>query len=71
MFHAAIPVGTQIVKADGVGVEFEEVEEFSFEFDILGGVDFAFEDGVLDALAVVEGDFCGSAETSFACFVYG
>ncbi len=64
MLDPAVPFGAEIVETDGIGVEVEEVKEFAFEFSVLGGIDFAFEDGILDSLAVVEGDFGCAAQAA-------
>ena len=44
----------------------DDIAKPFFEFDVAGGVDFAFEDRILDALAVVEADFGRAAQALFS-----
>ena len=71
VFDAALPVGAEEVEAEGVGGGVEFGEEFGAEGGPLGGVDFAFEDGELDALAVVGAVFGDASEAVSAGFGVG
>lgn len=71
VFDLLLPVFSKVVDSNAVGFFVDDGEEFGSEFDELGGVDFAFEDGVLDALAVVETGFGDFAESGLAAFVDG
>ena len=71
VFDAALPVGAEEVEAEGVGGGVDFGEEFSAEGGPLGGVDFTFENGELDALAVVGTVFGDAAESVSAGFGIG
>lgn len=71
VFDAALPVGAEEVEAEGVGGGVDFGEEFGAEGGPLGGVDFAFEDGELDALAVVGAVFGDASESVSAGFGVG
>ena len=66
VLDAAFPVGAEKVEAEGVGGGVDLGEEFGAEGGPLGGVDLAFEDGELDALAVVGAVFGDVAESAAA-----
>ena len=68
VFDATIPFVAEEVESDGVGFKIHDVEDFGAELNEAGGVDFAFEHGVLNALAVVEAGFGGTAEAAFTAF---
>ncbi len=54
VFDAVFPVVAEVIEAEAVGFEVGDLEEVVFKEDPLVVGEVAFEDGVLDALAVVE-----------------
>ena len=71
MFDAAVPIIAKEVEPDGVLFAIHKIEDFGSEGDELGLIDFAFEDGVLDALAVVEAEFGDAPQASRAALAGG
>jgi len=66
MIDSASPVIAQVIEAETVFVWIDNGEEILFEEHELGGGYFAFEDGILHALSVVEAGFGDLAESFFA-----
>jgi len=66
VIHSSSPIVTQMVEAETVLGGIDNGEKFLFEEDELGGFDFAFEDGILHALAVVFASFGYLSESLFA-----
>ena len=66
VFDATSPVGAKEVEAEGVGGGVDRGEEAGAEGGPLGGVELAFEEGELDALAVVGAVFGDVAEAAAA-----
>jgi hypothetical protein len=64
VFDAFFPVFAEEVEAEGIGFGVDDVEEAGFEVGELGGIELAFEDGVLDALSEIEAGFGDLAEAS-------
>ena len=62
VFDAALPVGAEEVETKGIGGGIDFGEEFGAKRGPLGGIYFAFEEGELDALAVVGAVFGNVAE---------
>ena len=53
-----------MVKPDRIGFKIDDAEQLCLERGELPGIDLAFEDGVLHALALVETGFGGLAQAS-------
>jgi hypothetical protein len=53
MFHARIPIGTQLVEPQAIGFGVDFLDQSIPQFDPLRRIDVAFEHGILDALAEV------------------
>ena len=66
VFDPAFPVLAEEIVAETVMGRVDERFEAMFELGPLGGVDLAFEDGVLDALAEVEAGLGHAAEAGVA-----
>jgi len=66
VFDASLPVGTEVVETDAIFFRVDDVKEFIFAVGPLGGIDFHFEDGVLDTLSVVETGFGGVPQPAFS-----
>ena len=66
VFDAALPVGAKEIEAERVGGGVDFGKELGSKGGPLGGVDFAFEDGKLDALAVVGAVFGDAPESAAA-----
>ena len=62
MFDSIFPILPEVVDPNGIGLRLDDVEELGAYFNELTRVDFAFKDGVLHALSVVEAGLGGSAE---------
>jgi hypothetical protein len=57
VFYSVVPVAAKVIETEAVCFWIDDIEELGFEFDELSRIHFALEDGVLDALAVVETGF--------------
>jgi hypothetical protein len=57
VLNLLLPVFSKMVDADTVGVRVDDGKEFPPELDKLRVIHLALEDGILDALAVVEAGF--------------
>ena len=66
MLDLVVPVAAEMVEAEAVGFQIDDVQQARFEGDELGGIHFALEDRGLDALAVVETGFGGAPQAGFA-----
>lgn len=66
VFNAAIPVVAEEIEPEAIVGGGICVEEFLAEKDPLGGVDAAFENGVLNALAIIEADLGDPTQALFA-----
>lgn len=64
MFNATVPVIAKEVEPHGVLLTIHKIEDFASEGDELRLIDFAFEDGVLDALSIVEAKFCDASQAA-------
>lgn len=60
-----------MIKTQAIGLGVDDADELVFQCYQLGGIHFAFKDGILHALAVVKAGFGHLAETSFAGLVDG
>jgi hypothetical protein len=63
VFDFSLPVFSEKVEAKRVFFGFVEAEELGAKCRPLSGIDYAFKDGVLDALAIVEAGFCDAVES--------
>jgi hypothetical protein len=63
-----LPVFSKMVDSDAVGFRVDDGKQLSSELHELGMIHFALEDGVLDALAVVEAGFRNLAEPLLSGF---
>ena len=63
-----LPIFSKMVDADTIGFRVDDGKEFSAELDKLRMIHLALEDGVLDALAVVEAGFRNLAEPFLSGF---
>ena len=59
-------VGAQVVVAEAVGLGVADFFETGAQFDPLGGVDVAFEDGKLDPRSVILAGLCNAAEAALS-----
>jgi hypothetical protein len=66
VFDAATPIGAQEVETEAVFGRFILFKQPMAELGPLAGIDLAFEDAVLDALAKIEADFGDAAEAALA-----
>jgi len=71
VLNPVFPIAAEKVEAQGVLFGLVEVKEFVAERRPLRWIDEAFEDGVLDALAVVEAGFGDACKASLSGFVDG
>lgn len=71
VFNAVIPMCTKVVKPQRIFLIIDDIDQAGFEFDGLGWVDLALEDGVLHTLSIIEADFCGASESALAAFGAG
>ncbi len=66
-----LPVFSKMVDSNAVSFRVDNGKKFASEFNELGRIDLAFEDGVLDALAVVEAGLRDMPQASLSGFGYG
>lgn len=62
MLNLVMPIAAKMVKPETVGFRINDVEKAGLESNELGGIDLTLEDGVLDALAVVEAGLGGAPQ---------
>jgi hypothetical protein len=71
VLNLLLPVFSKVINADTVSFCVDNGKEFPPELDKLRVIHLALEDGVLDALAVVEAGFRDLAEAFLSGFGYG
>jgi hypothetical protein len=71
MFDALLPVVTEVVESEAIGFLVYFADEAVSEADPLRVVEDAFEDRVLDTLAVAYAGFSDSSEASLPVFIFG
>jgi hypothetical protein len=64
VFDATIPIIAKEVEPYRVQIAIHKIKNFGSERDKLGLIDFAFEDGILDALPVVEAEFGDASQAA-------
>ena len=57
VFNFLLPVFSKVVDSNAVGFDVDDRKKFGAELDKMGVIKFAFKDGVLDTLPVVEAGF--------------
>lgn len=68
VFHTPVPFSAEKIEPDGVGVEIDNIEDFSTELNKARGIHLAFENGVLDALAEIQAGLGSAAESALSAF---